>query len=447
MEPPEGTSEPGKDNHQLHPQRHPTKANGIAMSTRPLFLIGLLAGFLCVASSPVGALADVVKWRNSIDTAKIEAAQTNKLVLVHFWTPSCGPCRQLDSNVFSQPQIGQLLEQNFVPVKINADQSPAIAGSFTIDRVPTDVVLTPQGNVVAKLACPPTPEGYGTQLLNLNQHYRQQTAARATPAQAPLQSAYAGLQVGQYNNAQVATTPNYSQQVNPMNQAPAGQAGGAVSTPAAAGPQVTYNTYAMSSENQRPGLAASPAIPRYENQQTATMVPQPTHGTTTSAVQTTYAQAGPQGSQQVASVAPNIAGTVAPAIKLPAGSPPLAFEGYCPATLKHARKWVLGDPAYGAIHRGRTYLFTGEEQRQQFLASPDEYSPVFSGIDPVKLLDENKTVEGSRKFGYEYRGAFYLFSSQESMSRFASQPDLYAAGVRQAMLRMDGTAGDGTIRR
>ena len=100
----------------------------------------------------------------------------------------------------------------------------------------------------------------------------------------------------------------------------------------------------------------------------------------------------------------------------------------------------------GAFHRGRTYLFASESQRQKFLAAPDTYSPVFSGNDPVLILDENQEVAGSRKFGFEYRGAFYLFASKETMARFASEPDHYSTGVRLAMSRMD-AAGDEAIRR
>ena len=115
-------------------------------------------------------------------------------------------------------------------------------------------------------------------------------------------------------------------------------------------------------------------------------------------------------------------------------------------SLRQAKKWVRGKQAFGAIHRGCTYLFASEAQRQQFLANPDAYSPVFSGNDPVKMLDENQEVAGHREYGFEYRNAFYLFSSKETMERFAKQPDLYSMGVRQAMNRMDATA-DGTIRR
>jgi len=406
------------------------------MSTRPI--LSLTTAALCLLSSLTQVQADSVKWRSSVDAAKVEAAQTGKLVLLHFWSTSCAPCKQLESNVFSQPQVGQLIEQHFVPVKISADTSPAFASLYNIDRVPTDVVLSPQGNVVAKLACPPDALGYSTQLLNLSQHYRQQIAKHNAPAQAPIQSAYAGLKVGQYNNAPIATAPVSAQ---PSAATPASQ------------PQVTHNAYISAAANpQVPSQVVTAAPNRYGNPQVAATVPQaaPVQPAT---VQMTSSQT-PMPPQQQIAVSPISAAvaTVATAskmeskmesktaatIKLPEGSPPLAFEGYCPSTLKHARKWVLGDLKYGAIHRGRTYLFTGETQRQQFLANPDAYSPVFSGIDPVKLLDENQTVEGSRKFGYEYRGAFYLFSSQATMDRFESQPDQYAAGVRQAMTRMDG---------
>jgi YHS domain-containing protein len=131
---------------------------------------------------------------------------------------------------------------------------------------------------------------------------------------------------------------------------------------------------------------------------------------------------------------------------LPAGSPPVAFDGCCPVTLKLLNKWEQGSTQFGAIHRGRTYLFASDEQRKQFLANPDSFSPVFAGYDPVLLLDRQQSVAGSRKFGFRYGDAFYLFSSAETKARFEASPQTYAAGVRQAMARIDGTSG-GILRR
>jgi YHS domain-containing protein len=115
-------------------------------------------------------------------------------------------------------------------------------------------------------------------------------------------------------------------------------------------------------------------------------------------------------------------------------------------TLKTLNQWAPGSTAFGLIHRGRTYLFVGDKERQQFWADPDAYSPVFAGYDPVLLLEKQQSVPGSRKFGFRYGGAFYLFSSAETMAKFEASPHTYAAGVRQAMARVDATSG-GVIRR
>jgi YHS domain-containing protein len=62
------------------------------------------------------------------------------------------------------------------------------------------------------------------------------------------------------------------------------------------------------------------------------------------------------------------------------------------------------------------------------------------------LLEQQQSVEGSRALGFRYGEAFYLFSSEETKQKFAANPQAYAAGVRQAMNRIDAASG-GTVRR
>jgi len=413
-----------------------------AQKTYPSRLTAIVVVLALVSSN---AQADVVNWRTTLDAAKIEAAQSGRLVLLHFWTPSCGPCRKLDKEVFSQPQVSASLEQQYVPVKVNAELSSALARAFNVTKVPTDIVLTSQGNVVSPLRCPLKAEDYTKQLMELAQHYHQTVSPNTAATQGPVNSAYSGLQVGQYRKTAASAVPGANFATAPVQQnQPYAQA-------AVSSPQVTNNRYAtappaVTASPANPGVYANryattqPMAPKVESQQDATpAVPQ--------TIQTPAAVASGYPATNTTPVSPAAvkAESSAP-VQLAAGSLPLAFEGYCPVTLKQMRKWVAGDSQFGATHRGRTYLFTSEQQRQQFLANPDAFSPVFSGLDAVKLLEESKTVEGSRKFGFEYRGAFYLFGSKETMERFASRPDHYAAGVRQAMNRMDAATG-GTIRR
>jgi YHS domain-containing protein/thiol-disulfide isomerase/thioredoxin len=357
-----------------------------------------------------------VNWRTNVDTAKLEAAQSGRLLLLHFWTPSCGPCRVLESRVFNQPEVAEGLEQYFVPVKVNADQAPALASAFRIRSVPTDVLVTPHGNVVASLSCPNQPGPYLNQLENAAIHYERTAGAVASGnSPAALNAAYAGLDTGRYAaTRQVPPTPV------------------AASQPDANGPLAAPATSVATGPSPEAAVPSSPA-------------PQVIHNPNlTASSSTTGAYPQTQTNPHVITpaavpVKPPVAATPP---QLPAGAAPLMFDGFCPVSLKFENKWVRGDVAIGMEHRGRTYLFATEAQRQKFAAAPDDYAPALNGIDPVLMLDENLAEAGTRRFGYRYQNRFYLFSSAESRARFGANPTAYATGVRQAMLRIDGTDSD-----
>ena len=92
-----------------------------------------------------GAAPNTLQWQTNLEDAKRIAAQTNRMVLVHFWSPTCMPCLELERNVFSQPQVQQFIDARFVPIKINADDAPSTTRRYGINRLPTDLVLTPGG--------------------------------------------------------------------------------------------------------------------------------------------------------------------------------------------------------------------------------------------------------------------------------------------------------------
>jgi YHS domain-containing protein len=119
--------------------------------------------------------------------------------------------------------------------------------------------------------------------------------------------------------------------------------------------------------------------------------------------------------------------------QIPPGSPPVALDGFCPVTLVEKRAWSAGNVAFGAVHRGRTYLFVGPEQVQKFLANPDAYAPVLSGNDPVLALDNQVSVPGRREYGVFSGSRIYLFANEESRNRFQQNPNRYAAEAVQAM--------------
>ena len=104
----------------------------------------------------------------------------------------------------------------------------------------------------------------------------------------------------------------------------------------------------------------------------------------------------------------------------------MGLDGYCPVSLSEKQQWVVGDRRWGAIHRGRTYLFTGPEEQRRFFTDPDRYAPAVSGNDVVLATEQGQAVPGMREHGVFFGNRVYLFSSEATLEKFARNPNLYA---------------------
>lgn len=413
---------------------------------------------LCLTTS-VCRGNSAVQWQPTLDRAKIMAAHSNRLVLVHFWGNGCRPCEWMDREVFTRPDVVQAIDRGFVAVRINRDQSPGDARQFGIAAVPADVIITPQGQVLAGyVGGTPAPE-YIARL--------DQVAQRGLPAGGPQ---YAGA------TWPTPTQTAFSPQTPPMMQPqPSGNypLGGLPNGIGQAGPSSVQ-------QGQVPGQAwPAQAVPPYAEQygmgSTASpsypMNPQSAPTGMSPALEPTLPAAAPPAAQNVYAVNPQMApaNTMAstPAMASPAagqplaaappaGNPPIALEGFCPVSLERTMrcdpqpKWVPGDPRWGLRHEGRTYLFAGPEQQKAFFENPNLYAPVLSGNDVVLQVERGQQVAGVREFGARWRDRVYLFSNRESFEKFQANPVFYenqilgsqqaVAGPTQSPAQSIGTA-------
>ena len=80
------------------------------------------------------------------------AKEQNKLVFVDFYTDWCLPCQLMDEDVFTDPDMADFLNDNFINYKINAEKGggPDLSVIFEVKAYPTLLFLDHKGRVILR---------------------------------------------------------------------------------------------------------------------------------------------------------------------------------------------------------------------------------------------------------------------------------------------------------
>ena len=88
------------------------------------------------------------EWRRDFDAALVEARTTGRPLLVDFYADWCPPCITMKHDVWPDPEVGRLIAAGYVPVAVNVDLAPAIAGRYEVVGIPTVLVIDAEGRVL-----------------------------------------------------------------------------------------------------------------------------------------------------------------------------------------------------------------------------------------------------------------------------------------------------------
>jgi thioredoxin-like negative regulator of GroEL len=89
-----------------------------------------------------------VEWRSDYNAARREAAAKNRPLVIDFGTENCIWCKRLDASTFKDPSVVSVMNERFVPLKIDGERDAPLASALRIQSYPTVVLASADGKIL-----------------------------------------------------------------------------------------------------------------------------------------------------------------------------------------------------------------------------------------------------------------------------------------------------------
>lgn len=113
--------------------------------------INVLLSFLFLLGSALQAQIEFEKgnWPEVLAKAKTQ----KKYIFVDAFTTWCGPCTWMSKNVFTDKEVGEYYNKNFINFKLNMEEGegPQFAQKYNVTAYPTLIYFDPTGEPVHKI--------------------------------------------------------------------------------------------------------------------------------------------------------------------------------------------------------------------------------------------------------------------------------------------------------
>lgn len=301
------------------------------------------------ANGPYPQQSNSIQWLNDIAHAKQLAAQSGRLVYIHFYSDNCGACDTVERHCLRNPEFVRAIHENFIPVKVNVDQSPSLVRKWRVRRWPTDVVIDSEGDRHFDSITNPNAPVYMERL----------KAVYETVAATPLNIDSGFIDSGFMmepemgdNNVAPASYPANSQYPTTTTQNPNAQTTPSLRPPVVTGAPALPNQLPLGLDGFCPVSLYTPSSP-----DKVWVKGNPQIGIRHRGVVYLFA------SQQHKQVFLSNPDRFSPVI-----------SGYDPVIFTNNKQLITGDRKFGVKFRDRIYLFVNETSLKTFWTNPEKFA-------------------------------------------------------------------------
>ncbi|MCW4034558.1 MAG: DUF255 domain-containing protein, partial [Candidatus Bathyarchaeota archaeon] len=89
-----------------------------------------------------------IPWLEWSEESFEKAKQQDKPILLGISAVWCHWCHVMDQTTYSDSEVARVIEENYVPIRVDRDQRPDIDKRYNMGGWPTTAFLTPEGDVL-----------------------------------------------------------------------------------------------------------------------------------------------------------------------------------------------------------------------------------------------------------------------------------------------------------
>jgi thiol:disulfide interchange protein len=114
---------------------------------KKLGLIAAASAGLMFALWHAPAFSKEIQWQ-SFAQGIARGKNENKKIFVHFYADWCGACRIMEKETFTDPGVITYLNENFIPIKVNADREQQTSSIFRVRVLPDNWFISGGGEPI-----------------------------------------------------------------------------------------------------------------------------------------------------------------------------------------------------------------------------------------------------------------------------------------------------------